>query len=129
VPDSLVVLLDQNIPHVVAIWLRERRPQWVIHHTSEVGLSGKPDEAVFAWAQERQALIITFDEDFADARSFLRSEHFGIVRLKVWPTTVEETQDALARLFSEVQDQELTGALVIIERSRIRVRPRKPSAR
>ena len=81
-PDPLVVLLDQNVPHVVAIWLRKRRPQWVIHHTSEVVLSGKPDEAVFAWAQERQALIITFDEDFADARSFLQTEHFGYCKAK-----------------------------------------------
>lgn len=126
-PDPQVVLLDQNVPRVVASWLRKIRPQWNIHHASEVGLSGKTDEAIFAWAQEQQALIITFDEDFADARAFPHAEHYGIVRLKVWPTTVEETQEALARLLSEVQDHELTGALIIVERSRIRVRPRKPS--
>jgi Domain of unknown function (DUF5615) len=31
-------------------------------------LSGRPDEELFVWAQQRQAVIITFDEDFADQR-------------------------------------------------------------
>jgi hypothetical protein len=48
--------------------------------------------------------------------------HAGIIRLRVWPTTIEETQDALERLLAEVPDAELAGALVIIDRDAIRVR-------
>ena len=125
VPDRLTVLLDQNIPRVIASWLRNIRPTWVVHHTSDVQLSGKSDEAVFSWAVQNRALIISFDEDFADGRSFPAREHHGIVRLRVWPTTIEETQQALDRLLREVSDEELTGALVIVDRSRIRIRPRQ----
>ncbi len=46
--------------------------------------------------------------------------HAGIIRLRVWPTTIEETQDALERLLAEVPDAELAGALVIIDRDAIR---------
>ena len=123
-PDRLTVLLDQNIPKPIASWLIQLKPSWTVYHTSDVDLSGKADEEVFAWAQRNDALIISFDEDFADGRSFPARDHRGIVRLRVWPTTIEETEQALARLFSEVSTDELTGSLVIVDRSRIRVRSR-----
>lgn len=125
VPDRLTVLLDQNIPRAIASWLRHIKPTWFIHHTNDVGLSGRTDEAVFTWAVRNKALIISFDEDFADDRSFPSREHYGIVRLRVWPTTVEETQDALTRLIQETGADELTGSLVIVDRTRIRVRLRR----
>lgn len=123
-PDRLIVLLDQNVPCAIASWLRSMKPAWVVHHTNDIGLSGQSDEAVFSWALQNKALIITFDEDFADGRSFPAREHHGIVRLRVWPTTTEETQQALDRLFREVSDHELRGALVIVDPTRIRVRSR-----
>jgi predicted nuclease of predicted toxin-antitoxin system len=125
VPESLTILLDQNVPRAVAPWLQTMRPSWTIHHTSTVGLSGKSDPEIYQWAQAKRAIIITFDEDFADRRSFPVGKHHGIIRLRVWPTTTEETQDALERLLSEVPDQELSAALIIIDRTHIRVRPGK----
>jgi predicted nuclease of predicted toxin-antitoxin system len=122
VPKAPTVLLDQNVPHAIAPWLRTRRPQWTVFHTSDVGLSGQRDEILFAWAQQRGALIITFDEDFADQRTFPLGSHWGIIRLRIWPTTIEETQLALDRLLTEVPDEELARALVIIDREAIRVR-------
>jgi predicted nuclease of predicted toxin-antitoxin system len=101
------------------------KPSWTVYHTSDVALSGKADEEVFEWAQRNGALIVSFDEDFADGRSFPARDHNGIVRLRVWPTTIEETEQALARLFSEVSTDELIGSLVIVDRSRIRVRFRR----
>jgi predicted nuclease of predicted toxin-antitoxin system len=88
VPDRLTVLLDQNIPKAVSSWLRTLQPTWIIYHTSDVGLSGSTDEELFVWAQQHGALIISFDEDFADGRSFSVKDHHGIVRLRVWPTTI-----------------------------------------
>ncbi len=123
-PDPFVVLLDQNVPQAITPWLRHLKPTWIVHHTSEVDLSGKIDEDIYAWAQEHQTLIVTFDEDFADQRSFPLGEHHGIIRLRVWPTTIEETQRALDHLLKEVPDQDLRQALVIVDRNKIRIRPR-----
>jgi len=127
VAEQLAVLLDQNVPRAVADWLRHHRPSWDVHHAVDVGLSGNPDEELFRWAQGRGAVIITFDEDFADQRSFPVGSHCGVVRLRVWPTTIEETESALTRLLEEVTDDELSGSLVIIDRNRIRIRPRRQS--
>lgn len=109
--------------------VRSLRPSWLVQHAADVGLAGRSDREVFEWAQARRAIIVTFDEDFADGRSFPVGEHHGVVRLRVWPTTVEETQTALERLLTEVPDHELSGALVIIGRTRIRVRPRRVGGR
>jgi predicted nuclease of predicted toxin-antitoxin system len=87
-----------------------------------VGLHGATDDTIFRWAQKDGAVVITFDEDFADARMYPIGSHAGVVRIRVWPTTVENTETALARLFDSVTDEELPGSLVIIDQRRIRVR-------
>jgi predicted nuclease of predicted toxin-antitoxin system len=119
---NLTILLDQNVPRLVGQFLRRRRPEWRVLHASEVGLAGAADERVFQWAQEERAIIVTFDEDFADARLYPLGSHAGVIRLRVWPTTVEQTQDALERLLASVPDEDLLQSLVIINRVRIRIR-------
>ena len=122
VPESINVLLDQNVPRAVKTWLLGIKPHWKIYLTSDVALDGASDERVFSWAQEHEAMIITFDQDFADQRSFGSKHHVGIVRLRIWPTTVEETQNALSRLFSQTDEAKLKGALVIVDQDKIRIR-------
>ena len=119
---TLRVLLDQNIPEVVGPWLRQRRPAWLVRHTSELDLDSRPDWEIFQYAQDHGFLIITFDEDFADRRGFAVSRHHGIVRLRIWPTTIEETQVALERLLEAAPVDEWRGALIIVDRLKIRLR-------
>jgi len=121
-PEIFKLLLDQNVPIAVARWLRSTKSDWSVVHTSEVGLSGAPDDVVFAWAQQEKAAVLTFDEDFADRRAFSVSEHFGIIRLRVWPTTVEEVQSGISRLIASIDVVELPRSLVIIDKKKIRIR-------
>jgi predicted nuclease of predicted toxin-antitoxin system len=80
------VRLDQNVPVVVADWLRGQHPDWDIRHVNELGFEGKSDEFLYQWAQAKQAIVITYDEDFADARCYPLGHHHGVIRLRVWPT-------------------------------------------
>ena len=122
-PDlPLHLLLDQNIPEEIARWLREKFPALKISHVKEIKLDGRPDPEIFRWAQANQAIVISYDEDFADTRSFPLGSHHGIVRLRVWPTTVEATQLAMERLLTLVPVSNLRGSLVIIDREKIRLR-------
>jgi len=99
-----------------------RKPHWEVRHVNDVGLQGATDDTIFQWAQADLSIVITFDEDFADARMFPAGSHAGVVRLRVWPTTIENTETALARLFDSVADEELHGSLVIIDEAKIRIR-------
>ena len=119
--ESPRLLLDENVPVPVTGWLQEQKPDWTVEHTSDVGLNGRPDIDVFRWAQDRGAIVVTFDDDFADLRTFSEG-HFGVIRLRIWPTTIEETQAALTRLFESTDISELQGALTIISQSKIRIR-------
>ena len=120
--EPLRILCDQNIPMEAAAWLRNAKPQWQIWHANDVGLSGQSDRDVFLWAQREKAIVMTYDEDFADARLFPLGQHCGIVRLRVWPTTVEETIRACERLLALVPQADVPGSLVIVDANRIRLR-------
>jgi len=102
--------------------VRERKPDWEVRHVNQVGLHGATDETIFRWAQNDGSIVFTFDEDFADVRMYPAGSHVGVVRLRVWPTTVENTETALARLFDSLADADLPGSLVIVDQTKIRVR-------
>jgi hypothetical protein len=48
--------------------------------------------------------------------------HAGVIRLRVWPTTVEQAEKALDRLLDSVDDGDFVGSLVIVDDQRIRLR-------
>lgn len=119
---KLSVVLDQNVPQAIRQHLQARRTEWTVWHVRELGLSGASDQTIFEWAQAHSAIVVTFDEDFADARMYPVGSHAGVIRLRVWPTTIEIAEAALDRLLSTTDDAALIGSLVIVDRLRIRIR-------
>lgn len=118
----LSVVLDQNVPIAILEYLQVQRPEWAVWHVSRLGLSGASDQTIFEWAQVHSAIVLTFDEDFADTRMYPVGSHAGVIRLRVWPTTIEVAEAALGRLLSTNDDAVLPGSLVIIDKLRIRIR-------
>lgn len=119
---KLNILLDQNVPIAIREWLSLYRPEWIVSHVKELGMAGAKDYVVFKFAQNSHAIIITFDEDFADSRFYSLGSHHGIIRLKVWPTTSELTQSALMRLFTSVTEEQIPNSLIIVDNLKIRIR-------
>ena len=119
---TLRILFDQNIPPVVCDFVPKRKPHWEVRHVNDVRLQGATDDAIFQWAQSNLSIVITFDEDFADARMYPAGSHAGVIRLRVWPTTIENTEAALSSLFDSVAEEDLQGSLVIVDEAKIRVR-------
>jgi len=116
------ILLDQNIPQAISGWLKQKLPEREIQHVNELGFQGKSDEFLFLWALENNSIIVTYDEDFADSRFYPLGSHHGVIRLRVWPTTIEKTQDALDRLISDVPPSKWHNSLIIIDNQKIRIR-------
>ena len=122
-PESgLNILLDQNVPQECLVWLQRMRPAWTVSHVNLTGLMGRPDAEVFRWAQLQKAVIVSYDEDFADARTFPLGAHHGIIRLRVWPTTIEATLAGLQRVLDQVPESDLPRNLIIVDNQRIRLR-------
>lgn len=116
------ILLDQNIPESIASWLSKQLPRSTIHHANSLGMSGQSDDILFRWAQQHNAIIATYDEDFADARTYPLGQHCGVIRFRVWPTTTENTQRAFARLIERVAETDWPDSLIIIDNYKIRIR-------
>lgn len=119
---ALHFLLDQNVPIAVSAWLKKEHPYWTIHHVNDLGFQGNPDSLIYKWAQENGAIVIPYDEDFADSRTYSLGKHHGVIRLRVWPTTIEKTQEAIGRLLTQIQERDLPNSLIIIDNYKIRVR-------
>ncbi len=126
-PEDIALLLDENIPLPIEAWLRDHLSGCDVIHALNTGLAGKPDKEVFHLAQKQGRIIVTFDEDLADARMFPLGEHHGIIRLRIWPTTTEATQEAFIRLREALPFADWRGNLIIIDNQQIRLR-RKPPA-
>jgi predicted nuclease of predicted toxin-antitoxin system len=121
-PDArLIVLLDQNVPREIAPWLGRLREDWDVSHTSAHNLQAASDESIRDGVVERSALLITFDEDFT-LPPVLVERGFGVVRLRVHPTTVENVQEALARLATHELQQPLRGYVTVVRATTIRQR-------
>ena len=103
---ELHTLLDQNVPYTVALWLRTQRPSWLVRHVKDLAFEGRSDDFLFRWAQQEKAIVVTFDEDFADPRLYPLGRHHGVIRLRVWPTTIEKTEEALNRLLHQLPAEE-----------------------
>jgi predicted nuclease of predicted toxin-antitoxin system len=87
-----------------------------------LGFEGQSDDFLYRWAQQEKAIVITFDEDFADSRLRPLGTHCGIIRLRVWPTTIEKTIEALDSLLHQLPEEEWIGSLIIIDNQKTRVR-------
>ncbi|MEI8172362.1 MAG: DUF5615 family PIN-like protein [Deltaproteobacteria bacterium] len=120
--DVLNILIDQNVPYAVAAWLRTQLPYWTVRHVKDLGFEGQPDDFLYRWAQQEKAIVMTFDEDFADYRLYPLGSHCGVIRLRVWPTTIEKTIEALESLLRQLPAEEWKKSLIIIDNQKIRVR-------
>jgi hypothetical protein len=53
---------------------------------------------------------------------FPTGSHSGVIRLRIWPTTIEQIEDALDRPLNSVAEEALPRSLIIIDNLKIRIR-------
>lgn len=114
------VKLDENVPAGLVSVLRKHGHDAVT--VPDEALTGQPDAAIWDAAQRENRLVLTMDRRFADVRSLGRVAHAGIIMLR--PAT--QGLKAIRALFQSLVDQHpleaFTGAIVIVDDRRIRVR-------
>ena len=73
-------LVDENIDPDLATWINQSRI-WKADHVRDVGLAGKDDKAVYAWAWKHKRWLLTHDDDFLDDRRFPFHRTHGVIVL------------------------------------------------
>lgn len=89
----------------------------------DVGLRGHTDADVFRFAVANQRAVVTADLGFADVRTYPLGSHDGIIVTR-FPNEIPvvDLNAAVMKALAELGDDDLRGALVIVEPHRIRIR-------
>lgn len=111
-------LLDQMFDRTVLIRLREAGIE--VLAVSELGMATADDAEIMQWAITNQRTVITLDDHFGDWSVLPLKTHPGVLRLKVNPTTTENTLSLLLPFLGNNAKRDFSNHLVIIRQSGVR---------
>lgn len=96
-----------------------------VERAIEAKLAEAFDEQIFAHAQKRKQVLLTFDKDFGNIINFdiLRSK--GVVVVYIHKMSKESLLETLKAFFAKKQAHALAGKLFIIEADGVRIWPKK----
>jgi len=114
-----------NLPPTMADWLRSAGHDAV--HVRELGLSDAPDREIFERAAANSRIVVTFDLDFGEIAGLARGAAVGAVLLRLRLPSRQHLQQRLRVAISTAARALEAGAIVVVEASRIRIRPRPAS--
>jgi predicted nuclease of predicted toxin-antitoxin system len=115
-PEALKLFLDQMFSLDVAHALRGEGHD--VMRASEVGQARADDHQILQKAITGKRILVTLDEHFGDWVILPLSEHPGVIRLKVNPTTSENVITLLLPFLRPYSSEQFKDHLVIVSPER-----------
>ena len=112
--------LDENMPSDLARMLKDEGND--VSTVKDEGLHGFPDPQVLDKAAGERRILLTFDQDFADIRTYPPGTHSGIIVFRLRDQRWLTLELALKRLMRDYRLEALAGALTIVQEEKIRHR-------
>ena len=112
--------LDENLPRDAEALLRKAGHD--VRTVFDEQLGGNPDPRVIDAAQSEARILVTFDLDFSDIRSYPPATHKGIWVLRPHTQSIENTLTLLMATLLVLETEPTDGRLWIIEPGRVRIR-------
>ena len=114
-------LLDSNLSHRVAQLLRDAGIDAT--HVRDNGLQHATDLTILVFARQHSFVLVSEDTDFGELLALQRTVAPSFVLLRTYePMTPDEQAAILLANIPRVREDLEQGAIVVIERSRLRVR-------
>ena len=117
-PEPLRLYLDQCLRVEVAEALRHEGYDGV--RTSDVGQERADDAEILQRAGSDRRTLITLDEHFGNWVVLPLKEHFGVIRLKISPTTCANAINLLVPFLKDHTQEQFINDLVILSSKRAR---------
>jgi predicted nuclease of predicted toxin-antitoxin system len=108
--------LDQMFRVDVAQALREEG--YDVLRASEIQQNRANDQQIFQRAITENRILVTLDEHFGDWVVLPLSQHLGVIRIKVHPTTSEKILNVLLPFLRMHTQEQLKDHLVILSEKR-----------
>jgi len=115
-PDFCRLYLDQMLRHEVAQALRDDGHD--VLRATEVGQARADDNQILQKAISENRVLITLDEHFGDWVILPLSEHSGVIRLKIDPTTSSNALKLLLPFLRLHSSDQFKNYLVILSPKR-----------
>lgn len=115
-PDICRLYLDQMLRHEVAQALRDEGHD--VLRATEVGQARADDDQILQKAISENRVLVTLDEHFGDWVILPLSEHSGVIRLKINPTTSKNTINLLLPFLRLHSSDQFKNYLVILSPKR-----------
>jgi predicted nuclease of predicted toxin-antitoxin system len=118
-------LLDMNLPPAIVGWLRSDGHDAV--HVLEAGYGDLPDHEIFARAAEERRILVTFDLDFGEIVGFASQASGSLILLRLRLAHQPNVRERLRVAILEAAAALESGAIVLVEDARIRIRHMPPA--
>lgn len=117
-PEPLRLYLDQCLRFDVAEVLRQEG--YNVIRASEIGQARAEDDENLRRAISHKRVLITLDEHFGDWVVLPLSVHFGVIRLKINPTTSTNAINLLLSFLRAHTQEQFQNNLIILSAKRVR---------
>jgi predicted nuclease of predicted toxin-antitoxin system len=115
---SVRLYLDQCLRAELAEYLHSHGHDVV--RAAELNQARADDALILERARQERRILVTLDEHFGDWTVLPLSEHFGVIRVKAHPPSVENVAKVLLPLLAERSQVDFQNHLVIVSSSRVR---------
>ena len=112
------LFLDQMIDASVAAILRQRGED--VECTAQVDMARAGDLEILEYCIKHDRTLITRDEHFGDWTVAKLTEHPGVIRLKVKPSSTERIREVLLSFLDRHGARDFHDTLVIVKPTAIR---------
>ena len=113
-------LADMGISETTVRALRERGNDAV--HLRELGLQRLPDDQILLKARVEARVILTFDLDFGDLLAASSGSTPSVILFRMRNQTPSAVTPRLLEVVDSCSEALITGALIVVEGERYRVR-------
>lgn len=115
-PDNLCFYLDQMIQNHVCDVLIATGYDAV--RASEYGQSRADDHEILEKAILEKRILITLDDHFGDWAVLPLERHYGVIRLKVYPTTSQNILYLITPFLKRIDPANMVNHLVILSKTK-----------
>lgn len=113
-------LADMGVSCRVVEWLNKNGHDAI--HLRDEGLHRLPNGEIFRKAIDENRIVLTFDLDFSEIAALSHGEKISVIIFRLRNTSTSNVIDRLKTVLSKCQESLISGAVVMVEDSRNRVR-------
>lgn len=114
------IIANENVFEPIIEFLRSEGHNLI--SVRETSLSGATDDEIYEKAIKDKLIVLTMDKDFSRIVRFPPERCGGIIVVKLYRMTVDETTEIFKQHFKFLDEGKITRRLVIITREGVRFR-------